>query len=58
MNFAANAVLLIAKLSVALLTNSLSVLASLVDGEFRPCKAVLIYKSDCGPQGYLIFSRP
>lgn len=48
MNFAANALLLIAKLFVALLTNSLSVLASLVDGEFRPYKTVLIYKSDCG----------
>lgn len=32
MNFGANAVLLVAKLMVALLTNSLSVLASLVDG--------------------------
>jgi len=31
-NFAANGILLVAKLSVAVLTNSLSVLASLVDG--------------------------
>jgi hypothetical protein len=33
-NFSANALLLVAKLMVAILTNSLSVLASLVDGTF------------------------
>ncbi|KAF8247457.1 hypothetical protein K440DRAFT_298348 [Wilcoxina mikolae CBS 423.85] len=52
-NFAANALLLVAKLMVALLTNSLSVLASLVDGVLDflstvilATTAILIHRKD------------